>query len=76
MRLLAERLGVRCLFLPLPFGPVLAALRGAEAVGVPLPLRSESLLGLQALVRLPVSEDLQRLDLVARSAPESLADVV
>lgn len=76
MRLLAERLGVRCLFLPLPFAPVLAALRGAETLGLPLPLRSESLLGLQALARLPVREDLERLELVVRSARESLADVV
>jgi nucleoside-diphosphate-sugar epimerase len=76
MKLLVDRLGMRCLFLPLPFRPVLALVRGAEALRVPLPLRSESLLGLEALAHVPVSEDLRRLDLVVRSARESLADVV
>lgn len=76
MELLAERLGVRCLFLPLPFRPVLAAVRGIEALHLPFPLRSESLLGLAALREVPVSEDLRSLDLTARSARESLADVV
>jgi nucleoside-diphosphate-sugar epimerase len=76
MRMLADRLGVRCLFLPLPFAPVLAAVRAAEALRLPVPLRSESLLGLKGLRSLPVAEDLRRLDLTARSARESLADVV
>ena len=76
LRMLAERLGARCLYLPLPFAPVLAAVRAAEAVGLPVPLRSESLLGLKGLRRVPVSEDLRRLDLTARSARESLADVI
>jgi nucleoside-diphosphate-sugar epimerase len=76
MRMLAERLRVRCLFLPLPFAPVLAAVRAAEALRLPVPLRSESLLGLKGLRSLPVAEDLRRLDLKARSARESLADVV
>jgi nucleoside-diphosphate-sugar epimerase len=76
MRMLTDRLQVRCLFLPLPFGPVLAAIRVIEALRVPFPLRSESLLGIKALRRVPVAEDLRRLDLVVRAAAESLADVV
>jgi len=76
MRMLASRLGVRCLFLRLPFGPVLAMIRGLEAMRVPFPLRSESLLGIKALRQVPVAEDLRRLDLTVRSAAESLADVV
>ena len=48
LRLLADRLGVRCLFLPLPFTPVLAGIRAFEALRVPFPLSSESLLGLKA----------------------------
>jgi NADH dehydrogenase len=76
MRLLAERSGVRCWFLSLPFGPVLLASRTLETLRVPFPLRSESLLGLRDLRRVPVRDDLQRLDLVARGAEESLADVI
>jgi len=76
MRVLAERLQVRCLFLPLPFAPVLAALRVIEALRLPFPLRSESLLAVKGLQQLPVKEDLRRLDLVVRDAEQSLADVV
>jgi hypothetical protein len=39
-------------------------------------LRSESVLGIKALRRVPVTEDLRRLDLAVRSAAESLADAV
>jgi nucleoside-diphosphate-sugar epimerase len=76
LHLLAARLGVRCLFVPLPFAPVLAGVRAAEALRVPVPLRSESLLGLKDLRSVPVAADLRRLDLRARSARESLEDVV
>jgi nucleoside-diphosphate-sugar epimerase len=76
LRLLAARLEVRCLFLPLPFAPVLAGVRAAEALRLRVPLRSESFLGLKDLRSLPVAEDLRRLDLRARSARESLEDVV
>jgi hypothetical protein len=60
----------------LPFGPVLAMIRVMEALRIPFPLRSESVLGIKALRRVPVTEDLRRLDLTVRSAAESLADVV
>jgi nucleoside-diphosphate-sugar epimerase len=75
LRMLAERMGVRCRFVPLPLPPVLAAVRVLEALRVPFPIRSESLLGIRALRRVDVSEDCRRLDLVPRSARESLADV-
>lgn len=74
--MLAERLQVRCLFLPLPFAPVLAVLRVIEAIRLPFPLRSESLLAVKGLQQLPVREDLGRLDLVVRGAKESLDDVL
>jgi nucleoside-diphosphate-sugar epimerase len=48
LRMMTERLGIKCRFVPLPFGAVLAV-RGDEAIGVPLPLRTESLLGVKAL---------------------------
>jgi len=76
MRMLSDRLRVRCLFLPLPFAPVLAAVRVIEALRLPFPLRSESLLAVKGLQQLPAEEDLRRLDLALRSAEQSLADVV
>ena len=76
LRMMARQLGIRCLFLPLPFTPVLAGVRAAEALRLPFPLRSESLLGIKALRRVPVAEDLRRLDLRVRSAGESLADLL
>ena len=47
-----------------------------ERLGIPFPLRSESLLGIKALRRVPVTDDLRRLDLRPRSADESLAALV
>lgn len=76
VRMLARRLGMRCLFLPLPLGPVLAAVRLMEVLHLPFPLKSESLLGLKGLRQVPVADDLRRLDMVVRTAAESLADVV
>ena len=76
LRMLAERLGVRVRLVPLPFAPVLLALRVIEALRMPFPLRSESLLGLKGLQQVPVAEDLRRLGLRARTAAESLADVL
>src|SRR5207245_151645 len=76
LRAMVARLGVRCLFLPLPLAPVLAALRATEKLRVPLPVRSESLLAIKGLRQVPVAEDLRRLDLCVRSAEESLADVL
>jgi NADH dehydrogenase len=75
LRMLADRLEVRCLFLPLPFTPVLAGIRALEALRVPFPLSSESLLGLKALRRVPVAEDLRRLDLRVRTSAESLEEL-
>jgi nucleoside-diphosphate-sugar epimerase len=76
LRMLADRLRVRCIFLPLPFGPVLAMVRAIETVGVPFPLRSESLLGLKALRAVPVEESLRRLDLRPRVAARSLDELM
>jgi len=76
LRAMVARLGVRCLFVPLPFAPVLAGLRAVEALRVPFPLRVESLLAIKGLRRVPVADDLRRLDLTVRSAEESLAAVL
>jgi hypothetical protein len=67
---------VRCLFLRLPFVPVLAKVRVIEALGMPFPLKSESLLGIKALRQVAVAEDLRRLDLIVRTANQSLADLL
>jgi NADH dehydrogenase len=76
LRQMADQVGARVRFVPLPFGPVLAAVRVVEALRLPFPLRSESLLGLKGLQKLPVEDDLRRLELRVRPAAESLADVL
>jgi len=76
LRMLAGRLGVRCVLVRLPFGPMLAVLRVIEALGLPFPLRAESLLAVKGLRRVAVAEDLRRLGMTARSAAESLADLI
>ncbi len=76
LRMMAARAGVRCAFLPLPFGPVLGVVRAIEAARLPFPLRSESLLGLQGLRAVPVADDLARLGMTAREAAASLDDVL
>jgi nucleoside-diphosphate-sugar epimerase len=76
LRLVAERLHARCILVPLPFGPFLLGVRAVEAVGLPFPLRSESLLGLKAMRQVPVADDLRRLDLRVRPVLESLANVL
>ena len=76
LRLLARRLRTRCVLVPLPLAPTLAAVRVFERLGVPFPLRSESILGIKALRRVPVVDDLRRLDLRVRSADESLATLL
>jgi nucleoside-diphosphate-sugar epimerase len=72
LRLMTREMGVRCLFVPLPLPPVLALLRWAERLGVPLPLRSESLLGMQGMRRTEVAESLARLEMTVRPARESI----
>jgi nucleoside-diphosphate-sugar epimerase len=46
MRALATEVGSTSPTLPVPWHPLLLALRAAEKIGVPLPVRSDSLLGL------------------------------
>ncbi len=76
LRMMAARLGIRCAFVPLPFGPVLGMVRAIEAARLPFPLRAESLLGLQGLRAVPVADDLVRLGMTVRDAGTSLDDVL
>lgn len=76
LHLMADRLGIGCVFVPVPFAPVLAALRALEALRVPVPLRSESLLGLQGMRRVEVRADLDRLGMTVRPAADSLTDLL
>jgi nucleoside-diphosphate-sugar epimerase len=76
LHLMADRLGIGCFFVPVPFAPVLAVLRGLEALRVPVPLRSESLLGLQGMRRVEVRADLDRLGMTVRPAADSLTDLL
>jgi nucleoside-diphosphate-sugar epimerase len=75
LRLTAAQSGTRCLFVPLPFAPVLTGVRLLERLHVPTPLRSESLLGMRGLRAVAVEDDLRRLDLRVRSVQESLRDI-
>jgi NADH dehydrogenase len=75
LRAMTRTRGIRCVFVPLPFAPVLAALRTAERAGLTLPLRSESLLGLAGMQRVEVDGDLARLGVPMRPALESLRDL-
>ncbi len=61
--------------MPVPLAPALAAVRVVEAVGVPFPIRSESLRALQGLRPVPVAESLARLDLRVRPMAETLRDL-
>ena len=76
LRTMVQLRGIRCLFVPLPFAPMLAALQTAERAGVTLPLRSESLLGLAGMQRIDVTADLARLGVPVRSAAESLRGIL
>jgi NADH dehydrogenase len=72
LRLMTREMGVRCLFVPLPLPPILALVRAIERLGVAFPLRSESLLGMQGMQRVPVADSLAQLGMEVRSAAESL----
>jgi nucleoside-diphosphate-sugar epimerase len=76
LEMIASRLGRRPLFMPLPIPPALAFLRVVEAFGVPFPVSSENLLGLQCLRAVDTTHDLAALGITARSAQESLAEVL
>lgn len=69
---IAARLNRRCRFIPLPMEGTLAMLRALERWRIPLPLTSENLLGLKAMVHMPASRDLTTLGLSFRTVDESL----
>lgn len=73
IRLLAERLGRRCLFVPFPLKPTLRLVRALETLRLPCPLSSENLLGLKHMIHVPSAEHLANLGIKIRSAEESLA---
>jgi nucleoside-diphosphate-sugar epimerase len=75
LEMTAARMKVRCLFVPLPFGPALAVVRTVERMGLPSPLRSESLLGMKGLRAVAVEADLARLGVRVRGVEESLAAI-
>ena len=75
LRMAAARAGVRCVFVPLPFGPMLAAVRTMERLGLPTPLKSESVLGMKGLRAVPADDVLRKLDLRVRPVAESLDQI-
>jgi nucleoside-diphosphate-sugar epimerase len=76
VELLAAGLGRRARPIRLPAGPVLAALRVAERLRIPLPISSENVLGALALREQPSADDLQRIGIRVRSAQESLEQLL
>jgi NADH dehydrogenase len=72
---IAEALGRRPRFVPVPGGLVLAALRLFERLGFRLPLSSDNLLGLKCLRAFPLEGDLERLGFTPRPLRQSLAEI-
>lgn len=68
----AAKLGLKKTALPLPGTPALWALRGAEALGLKLPMHSDNLLGLKQLIRYDVTADLRALEIDPTPMTESL----
>jgi len=77
MREIAHAVGSSSRLISVPWQPLLAALRIAERMGVPLPVRSDSLLGLvRPATKLPGSDTIARLGLSFRPFPEGLGGLV
>lgn len=72
MRALAREVGSTTATLPIPWHPLLAALRVAERIGVPLPVRSDSLLGLVRGPQCVPDANAAEVPLVFRPFPEGL----
>jgi nucleoside-diphosphate-sugar epimerase len=73
MRALALEIGSTSSTFPVPWHPLLYSLRIAERIGVPLPVRSDSLLGLvKGPETVPQREIASQLGLVFRPFPEGL----
>jgi hypothetical protein len=73
MRTLATAVGSKSPTLPVPWHPLLWSLQAAEKVGVPLPVRSDSLLGLvRGPGQVPGREVTSKLGLEFRPFPEGL----
>ena len=72
-RLIAAQLHRRCIFIRLPMRPTLALLRVIEALGIPFPLTTESLLGLKQLIHMPSEDDLARIGIDVMPAEQSVA---
>jgi nucleoside-diphosphate-sugar epimerase len=74
MRALATAVGSKSPTVPVPWHPLLLSLQAAEKIGVPLPVRSDSLLGLVRGPRgVPESAIVSALGLEFRPFPEGLA---
>lgn len=69
---IAARLGKSLRIMSVPHRPVVAVLRGAEAVGLRFPISSENVLGLVALKHAETAGFLEALGLTVRTACQSL----
>jgi len=76
LRAIASRLGSRPIFVPFPIPPMMLFLRAMETLHLPFPVSSENLLGLKCLRATDTSRDLAALGITARSATESLDEIL
>lgn len=70
---LAQRLGVRVFFLPLPLTALLAIVRLAGLLRIPAGINADNVLGLKKLRSVDTAPDLRKLDLELKDLDTSLA---
>ncbi len=76
LALMAHKMNKHPLFVALSIGPTLALLRLVESFHIRLPVSSENLLGLRAMVHQESAQDLAQLGVTVRSARESLDEIL
>lgn len=72
LKLMAARMQIRCLLLPLPLSFTLLLLKMLETLHIPFPLTTENLLGLKQMRHMPSLENLARIGITVKSAEQSL----
>jgi nucleoside-diphosphate-sugar epimerase len=71
-RRISKQLNISCVFIPLPFTPILSIIKFLERQKLTLPLTSENLLGLKHMKIVASEESLNRLGITLRTYKESI----
>ncbi len=71
-RLVAQKMGKRCIFVPVPARPLVLALRFLERMRIPLPISSENILGIIGLRTRLLMDVVPELGVIPMTAAESL----